>query len=368
MSFSTTSHLENPSIRLSDSIVGRVLPRVHVGRHHARIAGATIPTLPTPIKADATMVSPFVARALGYKLHNIDAATGGAVPRPVPSSYNATNTMSPGTTRATGKRKMSAYYSSALRRQQCRANQARYRDRQRNARTQLEKSVEQLQQEVGSLKRKYRDLSSRKRSNQSPWRVVAEVFSLFESSFKSPWRMATAQDIKTEAETRQILAILERSFTHDAAMGNLVGVDALLEQLQYFSQYFGKPHLNLQRIEAVAPGVMAANSTLSVTVTVLALRYIFPHLMKHRYDDYDSEHQHGSLYQRLLGKRLEFGITMTFLLDTESCRVVRLETKIDLVMGLLQPLGNLIDVSSVLEHAHITSECIVTGGSDFGQH
>ncbi|KAG2792864.1 hypothetical protein PC129_g23219 [Phytophthora cactorum] len=81
-------------------------------------------------------------------------------------------------TKVTGKRKISSYYNPALRRQQCRTNQARYRDRQRNAQMQLEKRVEQLQQEV---KRKYRDLASREKSNQSPWRVVAEVFSLFEN-------------------------------------------------------------------------------------------------------------------------------------------------------------------------------------------
>uniref|UniRef100_M4C5H2 BZIP domain-containing protein n=1 Tax=Hyaloperonospora arabidopsidis (strain Emoy2) TaxID=559515 RepID=M4C5H2_HYAAE len=53
----------------------------------------------------------------------------------------------------------------ARRREQCRANQARYRDKQRHAQLMLEKSVGQLKDELVTLKREFRDMSSRKRSN-----------------------------------------------------------------------------------------------------------------------------------------------------------------------------------------------------------
>ncbi|KAF1781515.1 hypothetical protein GQ600_1333 [Phytophthora cactorum] len=182
-----------------DSLVGQVLPRVHVERHHAGASGSSIPTLQTPSKGEAPMFVPYPPRGLGYERHTVDAATGelrslvGVVPQPVSILYNVANKPNSDSTKVTGKRKISSYYNPALRRQQCRTNQARYRDRQRNAQMQLEKRVEQLQQEVSSLKRKYRDLASREKSNQSPWRVVAEVFSLFESSFRSPWRMVIPQ-------------------------------------------------------------------------------------------------------------------------------------------------------------------------------
>ncbi|KAF1785165.1 hypothetical protein GQ600_12705 [Phytophthora cactorum] len=215
-------------------------------------------------------------------------------------------------TKVTGKRKISSYYNTALRRQQCRTNQARYRDRQRNAQMQLEKRVEQLQQEVGSLKRKYRYLASRERSNQSPWSIVAEVFRLLETSFHSPWR---------------------RSFAHDAAMGELRGVEALVEQLLLFSQYVGTPHLKLQRIESVAPGVMAARAKLSMTVTELTLRHAFPHLEEPASEDRGDGR--GLLYQRLLGQRVECNCSLAFLFDEDSDRVVRLETSIDLTTPFL---------------------------------
>ncbi|OWY95644.1 Bzip transcription factor [Phytophthora megakarya] len=74
-------------------------------------------------------------------------------------------------------------------------------------------------------------------STQSPWNIVADAFRLLESSFKSSY----AREMKTE--TRQIFALLEKAFAHNAVMGELQGVDALKEQLPLYSQYFGSPKL-----------------------------------------------------------------------------------------------------------------------------
>ncbi|KAE8999954.1 hypothetical protein PR002_g18313 [Phytophthora rubi] len=79
-------------------------------------------------------------------------------------------------------------------------------------------------------------------------------------------------------QTRLTLAVLERAFAHDAAMGDLRGVDALMKQLRLYSQCFDDPRLQLKRIESVAAGVMTAHVKLSVTVTEFTLKRIFPHL------------------------------------------------------------------------------------------
>ncbi|KAG7391587.1 hypothetical protein PHYPSEUDO_004089 [Phytophthora pseudosyringae] len=228
------------------------------------------------------------------------------------------------------KRKLSDYYKTPARRQQCRTNQARYRSRQREYQAQLEQNVEQLRQEVGDLRRKHRDLSSREPSTESPWSVVAEVFRLVESSFRSSWR--------TIVRTR----------------GGLRGVDTLLEQLRQFSQYFGNPNLQLVRVDSVAPCVLAARAKLRVTVSELSLKRIFV--------SEEDEPRRMTHHQHLLDQRLEFSCTMNFLFDEESYRVVRLESTIDPVTALLRALGNLTDVADVLEHAPITPECTVGGG------
>uniref|UniRef100_A0AAV1T517 Bzip transcription factor n=1 Tax=Peronospora matthiolae TaxID=2874970 RepID=A0AAV1T517_9STRA len=253
----------------------------------------------------------------------------------------------------------------ARRREQCRANQARYRDKQRHAQLMLEKSVGQLKNELVTLKRQVRDMSSRKRSHQSPWSITTEVFRLIEASFCSPWRMTSTREMKRYTETRHIIAVLEQPFAHDVAMGDLQGLDELLEQLRLYSHNFGTPSLQLQRIEAVTPIVMAAQATLSVTITKLTLRHVFPHLVDVSGQD-RVQGDRNRLYQRLLDQRLDCSCSVTFLFDEDSDRVVRFSTSIEFIPALLRLLGDLRDVSDVLQHAKISFESVVgdvEGGS-----
>lgn len=87
-----------------------------------------------------------------------------------------------------------------------------------------------------------------------------------------------------------------------------------MEQLRYYSQYFGEPHLKLQRIESVASRVMTAKASLSVTVTEFTLRHMFPHLVKQHDSGDDSKAQRCSLYNRLLGQRFQFAARWDFCL------------------------------------------------------
>ncbi|KAF4137242.1 hypothetical protein GN958_ATG13565 [Phytophthora infestans] len=341
---------------LSESLTSFVRPR---GRYHAGVVGLTTPfeAAVSPYDTYQRAGKPEVdcppmrdeLRAKGEASNTLLSLTRESSRKP-----KITMDQSPTRLKETHKRKREDANKSR-RREQCRANQARYRDKQRNAQLQLERSVEQLHKELDTLKRRYRDLASLERSNQSPWSIVAEVFRLLETSFRSPWRVASTREMQNHSETRQILAILERAFAHDAAMGELRGVDALMEQLLLFSQYFGQPHLKLQRIESVAPGVMAARAKLSVTVTELTLRHAFPHLA--------GGEDRVLLFQRLLGQRLECDCSLSFLFDEDSERVARLEVSIDLATPLYEVLGSLKDVSNVLEHTRVSSECVI--GADF---
>ncbi|KAH7470565.1 bZIP transcription factor 1 [Phytophthora ramorum] len=350
--------------QLSDSLVGLVRPRAPTGRHQGDGAG-----LATPFQA---AVSPYTSikieaprapihdqyRAAGDALLSLTGVEVGGPTAEKPHSTSRTEMkLSPDKLKETHKRKR-VDAGKSRRREQCRANQARYRDKQRNAQLQLEKSVELLHAELDTLKRRYRDLSSRERSNQSPWSIVAEVFRLLESSFRFPWRTANAQEMSHHQNTRQILAVLERSFAHDAAMGELSGANALMKQVRCYSQCFGDPVLKLQRIESVAPSVMTARAKLSMTITEFTLRHAFPHLEK-PICGRNGEDGRGLLYERMLGKRLDFNFSLNFLFDEDSDRVVRLETSIDLTTPLLRLLGNLRDVANVLVHAQISSECII---------
>jgi len=361
-----------PSL-LGDGLVGIVLPRAPVDRHRDVVelrapfqaAVGSYDTAPRPSHEEYRETGEASAALLhlttAAKARATAMRSGGKTP---PTSSSVADEMKPSPDKLKGINKRKCVDPNKLRRrEQCRANQARYRDKQRNAQLQLEHSVQQLHKELETLKGRFRDLSSRKRSNQSPWSIVAEVFRLLESSFCSPWRMARVQEMKNHVETRQILAVLERCFAHDAAMGGLVGVDRLMEQLRLYSLHFGSPSLQLQRIESVAPSVMSARSKLSVTLTEFTLRHAFPHVEAPSAENH-AEGGGKMLYQRLLGQRLECNCSLNFLFDEDSDRVVRLETSIDWTTPLLRLLGDFKDVVVVLEHAPIMSECVVTSTSE----
>ncbi|KAG7391585.1 hypothetical protein PHYPSEUDO_004087 [Phytophthora pseudosyringae] len=235
----------------------------------------------------------------------------------------------------------------AIRREQCRTNQARYRDRQRAHQRREQQRVHELHEAVQSLKLKRQRLLFGERANRSPWSLVSDVFRLVETSFRSPWLLANADEMRKNAETRQILATLQKSFTHDVAMGALSGVDALLEQLQCYSLYFSEPHVHLQRVEELVPGVVTATARLRLAVSELTLRCVFPHLEETQVADADDDDLR-SLRKKLLGQTLDCSCKVTLLMDDESGRVGRLETQIDLGRSLFQVLKDASAVSTVL--------------------
>ncbi|KAF4316116.1 hypothetical protein BBO99_00008770 [Phytophthora kernoviae] len=224
----------------------------------------------------------------------------------------------------------------ATRREQLRRSQARFRQKQRNLKLQkqqhLEQDLQQLQEEIQGLKLKRQSLRFRGKSKSSPWSIVSEVFHLLETCFQSPWCVANADEMKSNIDTRRSLAVLQTTLALGVAMGELHGFDSLTEQLRRYALYFGDPHLQLKRIEAVAPGVVRATATLSVTITEFTLQCLFPHLESPKSDEEKDEN--WALREKILNQRLGCNSSMTFLFDQESGFVERLETSVDLLASL----------------------------------
>jgi len=243
----------------------------------------------------------------------------------------------------------------AIRREQCRANQARYRNKQLNLRRQLQQQNQRLEEEIHGLKIKQRSITFERRTTQSPWTIVGEVFRLLESGFRSPWRLASSVEMLKHDETRQTLELLQKSFAHDVAMGDLRGLNALMDQWRCYALYFGDPHLELKRVEAVTSGVVSASARFRVTITDFTIRCVFPHLVQ-------ANARKGkalSLSKRLIGQCLDCSCSMTFLFNSTNGRVVRLEPQIGLAPPLLRLLGNTRDLSVVLDRALLTSDGVI---------
>ncbi|KAE8980133.1 hypothetical protein PF010_g15650 [Phytophthora fragariae] len=241
----------------------------------------------------------------------------------------------------------------AIRREQCRANQARYRNKQLNLKRQLQRDNQRLEEEIQGLKLRKRSIRFERKTNQSPWTIVGEVFRLLEDGFRSPWRLASMEEMMKHADTRQRLAFLEKAFAHNVSMGDLRGINALMDQWRRYSLYFEEPHLELKRVEVIAKGVVSATATFSVTITDFTLRCVLPELAT------CGGRKTLQLKKNLLGKRMDCNCSMRFRFDEASGRVVRLEPKIDLVTPMLRILGNIKDVTAELKYALISSECVL---------
>ncbi|KAG7391591.1 hypothetical protein PHYPSEUDO_004093 [Phytophthora pseudosyringae] len=232
-----------------------------------------------------------------------------------------------------------------LRREQCRTNQARYRNKQRNLQQHLETTVQELRQELDRLKQQRQDILLAEKTDQSPWTIVAEVFRIIDNSFCSPWNLEREEDVQNDIETKRNLAFLHQAFTSNVAVGGVSGIDTVIEQWRRVSQYFGDTQLQLQRVESVVQGVITASAKLRFTVTELTLRQLFPHVLE--FEPQSKYDVHPFLRERLLGQHIDCSVSVTFLFDDENGRVTRVEPQIDLMPGLLRVLRNLSDVSEV---------------------
>ncbi|KAJ8563773.1 hypothetical protein ON010_g7575 [Phytophthora cinnamomi] len=332
---------------LGYSLVGPVISHVQANyRHHG------VSTIST-VHADATKSSSSPTSCLSDHLAATDITrTHFSLNTTVAGKARAKESTNVNIRPVEPKQKLARnrYKTSSRRREQCRANQSRFRKRQKEYQNQLELDVEQLRRETTSLTHQH--MGPNRICYQSPWRIVADVFRPIEADFRAPWSL-TDGDYKIDQDvSKHGLAALEKAFTVDVRMGGLTGVQHLRGQLRRYSQCFGEPQICLQKLENISPGVISATANFSLTVSEFTLRCVFPHLKK--VSKYDTE----QLGARLLGQRLECLCLFTFFFDVETNRVDRLAVNIDWVTSLFQVLGALTDVSKVLNGGFITTEGI----------
>lgn len=128
-------------------------------------------------------------------------------------------------------------------------------------------------------------------------------------------------------------------------MAELQGREALEKQLSRYCLSFGEPQLKVKQVESIAEGVMRATASLSLTVTELTLRRLFPHLQSR-----------AALYERLQDQRLHCRCSLSFLVDQHE-RVERLQLSVDWLAAFAKLLNSAEDAATVLKAAAITSEC-----------
>ncbi|KAK1930296.1 bZIP transcription factor 1 [Phytophthora citrophthora] len=246
------------------------------------------------------------------------------------------------------KRKRGVSVKSEACREQCRTNQARYRQKQREYVSKLESTVSGLRDEIPMLEVQRRRL--RYDSQQRVWDVVVEYFQLFRHGVVDAGDQGSAgsSDVLRASEAQQQLMFLRSTMAPDVEFGDVSGVELLMDHWRRLSEYHENLQFQLTHMDKVSESIVTATATLSVTITKTTLESVFPRLMR-------SENVEDlSLAVKLLGHTLEYPCSVLFVWDEETSLVVRMETEIDMATPLLGLLGNLKDVSRVLTGAVMT--------------
>lgn len=243
------------------------------------------------------------------------------------------------------KRKRKVSVKSKACREQCRSNQARYRQKQREYVTTLKATVAQLRSEIPMLEVQRRRL--RYDSQQRVWGVVAEYFQLFRHGVGYAFNQESinSSDVLHSSKSQQQIMFLRSTMAPDVEFGNASGVEALVGHWQRLSDSHSDLHLHLQDMRKVSESIVTATATLSVTISKSTLECVFPRLMRSEIVE------DLSLAVKLLDHQFKYPCSVHFFWDEETSLVRRMEFDIDVVTPLLEHLGNYTDVSRVLEGA-----------------
>ncbi|KAG7398644.1 hypothetical protein PHYBOEH_010693 [Phytophthora boehmeriae] len=252
------------------------------------------------------------------------------------------------------------------RREQCRANQARYRMKQVRHAVLLEMTVEKLRAEIPVLKLQRNRLlrGSKQISQQSIWSVVVEYFHVFRFGvLVTPKPSCPSMKGLGDNDMNRQLAFLRSTMSDDVILGELGGVDTLMEQWRRYSTSFQHLYFQLDRIQRSNEKFVTVSASLNVTITQTTLTTVFPHLSGpgRVQDGLENGVKRETavteiLASKLLGQRLCLPCWLCFEWDVASCRVRRLETTVNFLKALLRVLGTLEDAAVVMEHALIAPD------------
>ncbi|ETK95542.1 hypothetical protein F441_01587 [Phytophthora nicotianae CJ01A1] len=264
------------------------------------------------------------------------------------ASYYNTNTLPFKTGQPQPKQKR-IRLKTERRRQQCRANQARYRQRKLNYSKTVEQLVQKLRADIPVLELQRNKL--RDGGQQDIWDVVTGYFRIFRFGVQVvPSRTSTdftPENNLVNEVTKNQLAFLHSSMTEDVNLGERTGLEALMNQWRLYTANFENLCLNLESIERTTDRFFSASAVLNVTMSEATLDNVFPHF-RVRF-----------LRSKLLGQRLRVPYSVCFEWDADAGRLSRVEATTNFIIPLMRVLGNLADVASVLEHALITRDGVV---------
>ncbi|OWY95847.1 hypothetical protein PHMEG_00034044, partial [Phytophthora megakarya] len=128
------------------------------------------------------------------------------------------------------------------------------------------------------------------------------------------------------------------------------GVEAIVENWKLLSFYHDEVQIRLQRMEQITQDSLLAFAMIRLTITKKTLQYLYPHLID------NNDKGTAALAAKLLNQHLLVRGSVRFDWDSVNERVVRLESKFDILSPILKLVGSLENVVRVFEEALVTPE------------
>lgn len=324
--------------------------------------------------------------------------TADATNSALPPVSTLLNTVSAATASDDGRRKGSVSSSGSgkvnrrhndRRREQCRTNQQRYRNKQKFAVLRLEADVLRLRQAVRwhEFARNVMGVGVDPFSTTAV-KVVKEYFAMFRfglsgASLTLPIRphiveelrpghsaiskananasvlMPSGADDQVVRSVLPQLAFLKAVFADEVEASGLNGLDAFVELLWRYSCYFSNPRLELEHVQVRPQAETAASHDTAFVLATARLSFaVTPVTMAHVFPNVDEDEW---IKSRLLGKRMDAACEVSFEFEKRASQylVTRTNMKFDLMAVLRTALGRLDVVAAVLERALITPEGVI---------
>ncbi|OWZ21938.1 hypothetical protein PHMEG_0003427 [Phytophthora megakarya] len=130
------------------------------------------------------------------------------------------------------------------------------------------------------------------------------------------------------------------------------GIDSMMKHWQMVSILFKNVEMELKGMTKGTDNSLVAASVTSFTITEQTLSKVFPHLNSKEGEAKAADG--SSLKDKLRGQRIEMTGSTRFYWDTQSGCVTNVRTSSDFLEPMLRLLGNLEDVSHVLESSTIS--------------
>ncbi|KAF1780307.1 hypothetical protein GQ600_11535 [Phytophthora cactorum] len=219
-----------------------------------------------------------------------------------------------------------------VQRERRREVQQRYRMKQKRLIDNLDKTIQELRQDIKTLEKRRRCAPPITPATNGVWESVVHFFRLVRLGFEPSDRLDSVRE----------------ALAPDVVYNTECGFEAIVRGWS-FMKWFGDVEVTVENLSKSARNSMIVTTRTSVTITERTLSNVFPHLPNPKIGD-----SKATLASKLLGQRIIMRGSTCFEWDAATKRVTSVVAQSDMLTPILRLLGSLEAVSQVFDKALVS--------------